>query len=135
MHPDEHRADRSLAPPAARTGSARGACGALVLLTTVVAMLLLGPVSPASAHAPLLGTAPGDGVTLRQAPDEITLSFSEHVVLDATRIEVVDGHGITVSVTDLHLVGATPTTCNPTTWRSPCRWSAGCRTSRPAPTG
>ena len=108
MHPEEHRADRSLAPPAAGPGSVRGAGAALVLLMAIVAMLLLGPVSPASAHASLVGTAPGDGVTLREAPDEITLSLSEHVVLDATRIEVVDGHGMTVSVTDLHLVAEHP---------------------------
>ncbi len=108
MHPDEHRAGRPPAPPAARPGSVRGAGAALALVTAGVAMLLLGPVSPASAHASLVGTAPGDGVTLRDAPDEITLSFSEHVVLDATRIEVVDGHGMTVSVTDLHLVTEHP---------------------------
>ncbi len=72
------------------------------VLAVVWSLLLLLP-APAGAHAYLVRTDPGDGTTLQRAPHEITLSFSEHVVLDATRIEIVDGDGKTVKVTDLKL--------------------------------
>lgn len=82
--------------PGARVVRTLGALAAL-------ACLLLGSAPPAQAHAVLVRTNPGDGATVQQAPHELTLSFSEHVDLRATIIEIVDGDGNQVPVTDLRL--------------------------------
>lgn len=60
---------------------------ALVLLGTVL-VLLLGGAAPASAHAALRGTDPGDGSVVEQAPRHVTLTFTESVGLldDSFRI-------------------------------------------------
>ena len=51
---------------------------------------------------------PAVGSTLTAAPRSLRLEFSEHVVLRATHIEVVDGDGTVVPVTGLRLVTADP---------------------------
>ncbi|GAA2768456.1 copper resistance protein CopC [Streptomyces paradoxus] len=53
---------------------------ALVLLGTVLVLLLAG-AAPASAHAALRSTDPGDGSLVRQAPRHVTLTFTESVGL------------------------------------------------------
>ena len=64
--------------------------------------------APADAHAYLDHSNPADGSTLTAAPRTLRLEFSEHVVLRATHIEVVDGDGTVVPVTGLRLVTADP---------------------------
>ncbi|MEG8276151.1 copper resistance CopC/CopD family protein [Streptomyces sp. AHA2] len=51
-----------------------------MLLGTVLALLLLG-AGPASAHAALSGTDPGDGSVVQRAPRHVTLTFTESVGL------------------------------------------------------
>jgi copper transport protein len=48
---------------------------------------------PASAHAYLAASTPADGAVLAQAPAVLTLSFTEHVELEATRVTITDGDG------------------------------------------
>jgi copper transport protein len=57
--------------------------------------LLAGFVAPtpASAHAYLVRSAPADGAILDRSPDLLTLSFTEHVELSATHIDIVDADG------------------------------------------
>lgn len=74
----------------------------MAVLGAVAALLFLLP-APAGAHAYLVRTDPGDGTTLQRAPRQLTLSFSEHVDLDATRIAIVDGDGRSIPVGDLRL--------------------------------
>lgn len=76
----------------------------------LVALVVLAPValvvvgaSPAGAHAYLVGSNPGDGDRVSEAPRELRLQFSEHVVLTATRIEVHTGDGAVVPVGEMRL--------------------------------
>lgn len=107
MHPEAEHVGGVTARLARRAPVSTVARSASTLLL-VAAVLMLTPVAPASAHASLVGTVPGDGVTLQQAPGEITLSFSEHVALAATHVEVADGNGIPVPVTHLRVVTEHP---------------------------
>ncbi|KAF3469672.1 copper resistance protein CopC [Streptomyces sp. Tu 3180] len=50
-------------------------------LGAVLVLLLLGGAAPASAHAALSGTDPGDGSVVGSAPRRITLTFTESVGL------------------------------------------------------
>ncbi|MFI1419702.1 copper resistance protein CopC [Streptomyces sp. NPDC020731] len=59
-----------------------------MLLGTVLVLLLLGSAAPASAHAALRGSDPGDGSVVKSAPRHLTLTFTESVGLldDSFRI-------------------------------------------------
>ena len=83
--------------------SPRTVLGRAAACVAAVAALLLGSASPAAAHAYLERTNPGDGSVVAQAPDRLALYFSEHVVLEATTIELVDGHGQVTRLQDLQL--------------------------------
>lgn len=65
------------------------AAGGLVGL----ALVLVGPATPASAHASLVGSDPLDGVVLSAPPDAVVLTFSEPVRLIPDRIAVVGPDG------------------------------------------
>ncbi len=80
----------------------------LAVLAALVLTVLLAGSPAADAHAYLDSSNPGDGATLQRAPHELRLSFSEHVVLGATRISMVDGDGDPVRVTHLRLVTEDP---------------------------
>lgn len=70
------------------------------LLAVPVGLLLVAwgvLASPASAHASLVSTTPGDGEVLAEAPDEISLTFTESVRL-TEGIELLTGDGTTVAV-------------------------------------
>ncbi len=53
----------------------------LVLLGTLLVLLVLGGAAPASAHAALRGSDPGDGSVVESAPRHLTLTFTESVGL------------------------------------------------------
>jgi copper transport protein len=76
----------------------RTAAALLVALAVIV-----GLPGPASAHAYLERTNPADGAVLDRAPDRIALYFSEHVVVEATRIELVDSVGRVTELSGLEL--------------------------------
>ncbi|MGC0383644.1 copper transport protein [Streptomyces sp. SAI-129] len=59
----------------------------------VLGLLLLGGVGPASAHAALSSTDPGDGAVLQRAPGHVTLVFSESVGLRDDSFRVLDPGG------------------------------------------
>jgi copper transport protein len=67
----------------------------LLLLTLVAGWLLAGVVTagPASAHATLISTDPGEGARVQQAPAEVTLEFSEGVSLGAGYARVLNSRG------------------------------------------
>ncbi|MFE9766678.1 copper resistance CopC/CopD family protein [Streptomyces sp. NPDC005808] len=64
----------------------------LALLGTVLVLVLFGGVGGASAHAALKGTDPQDGSVLKEAPTQITLTFTESVGLldDSFRVITPD---------------------------------------------
>ncbi|MFG3251358.1 copper resistance protein CopC [Streptomyces sp. NPDC048187] len=64
-----------------------------MLLGALLVLLLLGGAGPASAHAALTSTDPGDGAVLRRAPARVTLTFSESVGLRDDSFRVLDPGG------------------------------------------
>ncbi len=62
------------------------------LLICILAALTTG-TSPAGAHAFLVSSSPADGTSLGSAPHLLRLDFSESVVPEATRIDVVAADG------------------------------------------
>jgi copper transport protein len=79
MTVDRRRARRLLA----------AAAGLLIGLFWV----LLGPAAPASAHAALVATDPGNGTIVPDAPNKVTLTFSESVQLLPGKIQVLAPDG------------------------------------------
>ena len=53
--------------------------------------------TPALAHASLVSSTPGSGTGIAQAPGNVVLRFSEPLVLSASRIEVRDATGASVT--------------------------------------
>ncbi|MFP5308937.1 MAG: copper resistance protein CopC [Actinomycetes bacterium] len=74
---------------AARPRPARTAALAVLL---AVAALLLGPATPASAHAAIVETTPADGAQV-DAVDEVRLRFNEAVTVPTGGIRVYDASG------------------------------------------
>ncbi|MCW2544301.1 MAG: ycnJ, partial [Frankiales bacterium] len=65
-----------------------------VLLATLAAALLLGVAAPpASAHAALLRTTPGDAEILAAGPPEVTLTFGEPVGIGLGNLKVLSAQG------------------------------------------
>jgi copper transport protein len=71
----------------------RSRWAALLGLIAMVALLVLGTASPASAHATLIGTDPPEGAVLEEAPDEIGFTFSESVLAVPDSVQVFDAQG------------------------------------------
>jgi copper transport protein len=55
--------------------------------------VLLGPAGPAGAHAALVASDPGNGAIVPDAPNKVTLTFSESVSLVAGKIQVLAPDG------------------------------------------
>ncbi|MEU8974674.1 copper resistance protein CopC [Streptomyces monashensis] len=75
--------------PKRRNGGLRS----LVLLLFTVAGVLLAGAAPASAHAALTGSDPAQGVVVKQAPGQVTLTFSEKVATNDDSLRVLDPRG------------------------------------------
>ncbi|WP_439938664.1 copper resistance CopC/CopD family protein [Nocardia sp. N13] len=68
------------------------------VVTALVALaLVLGGSSPASAHTGLVDTDPDEGAVVETAPETVTLTFSEPVLLTSQEIAVHDSDGDTVA--------------------------------------
>ena len=66
---------------------------ALALVVAIVAALVLAPAEPASAHATLIATDPGEGAVLEAAPDRIRFTFDESVAGVPDGVHVFDAAG------------------------------------------
>ncbi|MDJ1136173.1 copper resistance protein CopC [Streptomyces iconiensis] len=64
-----------------------------VLLGALVLLGVLGTASPAAAHAALTGSSPAEGSVVRDAPRQVTLTFSEGVAMSDGAIRVLDPRG------------------------------------------
>lgn len=74
----------------------RRAPAALLLLLALVGLWLGAGVAtapPAAAHAELVSTDPGEGARLEEAPEQVTLTFTEGVSLGAGYARVLDAAG------------------------------------------
>ncbi|GHD32970.1 transport integral membrane protein [Streptomyces violarus] len=65
----------------------------LVLLLLAAACALLAGAGPASAHAAVTGSDPGQGAVVQEAPARISLTFSEQVALSDDSLRVLDPDG------------------------------------------
>ena len=74
----------------------RGLVRLLVVLAAAAYAVLLG-ISPAQAHASLIGTDPEEGAVLERAPETITFTFDEAVTLPPAGVTVYDAKGQEVS--------------------------------------
>ncbi|MFF2997482.1 copper resistance CopC/CopD family protein [Streptomyces sp. NPDC057950] len=84
---------------AAVRGSVRGATTAafrirtLLLLFLAVTGAVLAGAAPVSAHAALTGSNPQQGAVVTQAPDQVSLTFSEKVAMSDGAVRVLDPKG------------------------------------------
>ncbi|WP_307624160.1 copper resistance protein CopC [Streptomyces sp. V3I7] len=76
--------------PTTATGAGVRRLRTSALLGALLALLLLGGATPASAHAALRATDPADGTVLTSAPRHITLTFTESVGLLDDSFRVYD---------------------------------------------
>ena len=66
------------------------------LVVTALGLVLLAQVaaaSPAAAHTALVSTSPADGASLTDAPDAVTLTFSQPVNAELSAVEVTGPGG------------------------------------------
>ncbi|MEV6492054.1 copper resistance protein CopC [Actinoplanes sp. NPDC051633] len=71
----------------------RRAVVAAVGLFVGLILALLAPAAPAGAHAALVGSDPANGTIVPDAPNKVTLTFSESVQLLAGKIQVLAPDG------------------------------------------
>ncbi|GGQ76881.1 transport integral membrane protein [Couchioplanes caeruleus subsp. azureus] len=71
--------------------------------------LLAGPASPASAHAALVASDPGANTIVPDAPNRVTLTFSESVQLIAGKIQVLAPDGSRADQGEPEAAGSTVT--------------------------
>ncbi|MBX3283787.1 MAG: copper resistance protein CopC/CopD [Actinobacteria bacterium] len=79
--------------PTVTVGRASRRLGGVVraaFAVAVLAVLVLGPAAPASAHAQLTASDPTDGAVLDVAPAQVTLRFSEGVTVQPDGVRVLD---------------------------------------------
>jgi copper transport protein len=76
----------------------------LAVLFGLAAMPVL-PATPASAHAALVRTSPVQGTVVSQAPNEIVITFSEHVTPVPDKIRVVGPDGKRIDRNDARVTG------------------------------
>jgi copper transport protein len=75
----------------------RGRALAVLALVAGSVVLSIATASPASAHATVVATDPGDASRLQTAPTRVSITFSEDVGINTGYVKVVDGKGDTVS--------------------------------------
>ncbi len=71
----------------------RGPLVQFLLLFVAVTGALLAGAAPASAHAALTGADPAQGSVVQQAPEKVTLHFSEKVAMSGDSLRVLDPKG------------------------------------------
>ncbi|MGX5214203.1 copper resistance protein CopC [Streptomyces violaceus] len=79
----------------------------LVLLLLAAACALLAGAGPASAHAAVTGSDPGQGAVVQEAPARISLTFSEQVALSGDSLRVLDPDGKRVDTAEPSNVSGT----------------------------
>ncbi|MFF7648733.1 copper resistance protein CopC [Streptomyces sp. NPDC007983] len=85
---------RSGARTGARTSvTARRLLSVLGALFAALLCALSFGAGPASAHAALTSTSPGEGAVVQSAPSDVTLTFSEGVLLGRDALRVLDPKG------------------------------------------
>ncbi|RKN38016.1 copper resistance protein CopC [Streptomyces hoynatensis] len=84
----------------------RRSLAALLLGAVAALAALLVTAAPAAAHATLAGSTPGDGEVVATAPEQVTLTFSEHVSVAEGGIRVLGPEGEAADTGELGGEGA-----------------------------
>lgn len=119
-------------PPRATTRDSRALMNlprtsAPSLLAGLVALVaLVVPASPAAAHAGLVGSDPADAATLAEAPEQVTLTFTEEVRQPAY-VFVTGPDGRTHETGEVEVVGAVTTQAVEVPEQSAGDWSIAYR--------
>lgn len=119
-------------PPQATTRDSRALMNlprtfAPSLLACLVALVaLVVPASPAAAHAGLVGSDPADAATLAEAPQQVTLTFSEEV-REPAYVFVTGPDGRTHETGEVEVVGAVTTQAVEVPEQSAGDWSIAYR--------
>ena len=87
----------------------RRASAALAGLVFGLLCAVLGPAGPASAHAALVASDPGSNTIVPDAPNRITLTFSESVQLISGKIQVLAPDGSRADQGEPQATGSTVT--------------------------
>ena len=87
----------------------RRASAAVAGLLVGLFCVLLGPTAPASAHAALVASDPAAGTIVPDAPNKVTLTFSESVQLISGRIQVLAPDGSRADQGEPQAAGGTVT--------------------------
>src|SRR4051812_25177948 len=88
-----------------RGGFGRPAVLPMLRTLLVTALALLAFAAPAAAHPTLLQAAPSPGLALPNAPQRLTLAFSEPPVARGSRLSLTDPRGHRVATGRLSTVG------------------------------
>src|ERR1044072_5981033 len=81
------------------------------LLATLLCALSFG-AGPASAHAALTSTSPGEGTVVKSAPSDVRLTFTEGVLLGRDAVRVLDPKGKRVDAGKAAHVDGKPSTAS-----------------------
>ena len=104
---------RPAQPAGGRVGPAHGRFQRLLAaaagLLAGLFCVLLGPAAPASAHAALVASDPSSGTIVPDAPNKITLTFSESVQLISGKIQVLAPDGSRADQGEPQAAGGTVT--------------------------
>src|SRR3954464_8950843 len=99
----------SMAPMTVDRPRARKVSAACAGLLFGLLWVLLGPASPASAHAALVASDPANGTIVPDAPNKVSLTFSESVQLITGKIQVLAPDGSRADQGDPQQTGNTVT--------------------------
>lgn len=102
MHRCHHRS-----PNRPRPGRRRRPAGRLLAVLGLLVVVLGSWAAPASAHASLVTTSPADDALLDEAPETITLTFTEGVAVQADGVRVLDANGDRVDAGEASASGST----------------------------
>lgn len=91
-----------------RSRASRAAAAVLGVLFGLLCVVL-GPAAPASAHAALVASDPGNGTIVPDAPNRVTLTFSESVQLLSGKIQVLAPDGSRADQGEPEVAGTTVT--------------------------
>lgn len=103
----------------------RSARASILILLLGGLAVLVAPATPVAAHAVVIGTSPGTGEVLAQAPAEVSVSFNESVSIEADSIVVINADGTVVSQAATATGATISAAVDPTTtgWHAVSWWA------------
>ena len=79
----------------------------LSLLALLAAVVVIGGITPASAHTDLVSSDPRDGAELAAPPSQVTFVFAEELLPDFVNFSISNAEGEPLSIAGVSVDGAT----------------------------